>query len=75
VIPGAGANKDPINKPIRAIVAVWGTTVRVIPVVAVGANRAGTVIAGADSNADNYSLRVGRNCQRKYANGQQANIL
>jgi hypothetical protein len=75
VIPGARADKHAVDKVVRAIVAVGRATIRVIPVIAVAANRSRTVIGRAHSNADNHSLCVGRNCQCKHANRQQSNIF
>src|SRR6266700_2256403 len=43
-VPGAGADKHAVDKVVRAIVAVRSTAIRVIPVVAVGADRSRPVV-------------------------------
>jgi hypothetical protein len=71
VIPRASADKDSAIEPVRAVVAVGRTGIRVIIIVAVSAYRSWTPIAvtWADSNADNYSLRV-REGSEKHANDE-----
>ena len=66
--PRAGANKEAIHKVVRTVVAVRRASIRVIPVVAVGAHRSRPVIARTNSNADNHSLRVRRSCRRQREN-------
>ena len=70
VIPGAGTDKHAVDKVVRAVVAIRRTTIRVIPIVAVSADRSGTVVRWTNSNADKHSLRVRRNCHREHANSQ-----
>jgi hypothetical protein len=70
VIPRARADKDSTGEPIRAVVPVGRTGIRVIIIVAVGAYRSCTHIAvRANSNADNHSLRV-RERSEKHANAE-----
>ena len=68
--PWAGANKDAIKKVVWTIVAVRRASIRVIPVIAVGAHRRRTVVARANPDADNHSLCVRRSCRRQYENRQ-----
>jgi hypothetical protein len=69
--PRAGAYKHATDKVVWTVVAIRRTSIRVISVVAVGANRSGTVVGRTDSNADNYSLRVGWKCCREHTNSKQ----
>src|SRR6266567_3436865 len=75
VMPGAGADKHAVDKVVRAIVAVRSTAIRVIPVVAVGADRSRPVVRRTNSNADKHSLCVRRNRHREHANRQQRKIF
>jgi hypothetical protein len=67
VIPGAGADKEPTNKPARAVKAIRRTGVWVIVVIAPRTNRGGVAIsvipvpaiASSNPNADTH-LSVGR---------------
>ena len=65
VEPRAGADEDAVHEVVRAVEAVGGAGVRIITVVAIGADRGGTdrdshgTNANADTNAD---LRVGTAC-------------
>ena len=52
VIPGAGADEDSADKPVRAVVAVRRARVRRIRVVAVRANGRRADIGRADSHSD-----------------------
>jgi hypothetical protein len=65
VIPRAGADEHAIKKPIWAVVAVRRTSIRIIIVVAVSANRRWAIIARA--NAYHHSLRM-REGRAKEAN-------
>jgi hypothetical protein len=70
VEPRAGADKHATREPLRSVVAVRRAGVRVIAIVAVGADwwRAvvgRAVIAGAHSHAHNHSLRVRKGCQEE----------
>jgi hypothetical protein len=58
--PWAGADEHAIKKPIWAIVAVRRTSIGVIIVVAVSANRwrAIVIARAADANAYHHSLRM-----------------
>lgn len=58
VEPGAGADEEAVHEVVRAVEAVGRAGVRIIAVVAIGADRGGTN-ANADTNAD---LRVGTAC-------------
>jgi hypothetical protein len=59
VVPGAGADEDATYKPVRAVVSVGSAGVRIIIVVAVGADWRGAVINGsADSDAEGDALGV-----------------
>jgi hypothetical protein len=71
VIPRAGADEVSADEPVRAVVAVGRTSIRVIIIVAVSAYRSWPPIAvtWADSNADNHSLRV-RKGSEKHANAE-----
>ena len=58
VEPGAGTDEDAVHEVVRAVETVGRAGVRIIAVVAIGADRGGTN-ANADTNAD---LRVGTAC-------------
>src|SRR6266700_2791825 len=75
VEPWSSTDKHAVDKVVRAVVAIRRTTIRVIPVIAVGARRSRPVVRWADSNADKNSLCMGRNCHRKHANRQQRKIF
>ena len=68
--PRAGTYKDATRKVVWTVVAVRRTSIRVIPVVAIGAHRSRAVVARTNSNADNHSLRVRRSCRRQRENRQ-----
>jgi hypothetical protein len=68
--PRAGAYEEATHKVVRCVVAVRRASIRVIAVVAVGAHRSRTIVGWANSNADNHSLRLRRNCSEKHANCQ-----
>ncbi len=70
VIPGAGTDKHAVNKVVRAVVAIRRATIRVIPVVAVGADRSRPVVRRTNSDADKHSLCMRRNRRREHANCQ-----
>ncbi len=68
VIPRTGADKDSAREPLRTVVAVWRTRVRVIRVVTVSARGSGAKVSRANSNsyrayayanANRNSLRIG----------------
>lgn len=61
VIPGPYANEHAVYKPLRPVEAVRRAGIRVIIIVAIGANRRRAVVAGAHSDAYNHSLRA---CKR-----------
>jgi hypothetical protein len=62
VEPGAGADKDATNEPLRTVVAVGSASIGVIPVVAIIAYwRNIAAVPGANSDA-HYNLRMGRSC-------------
>jgi hypothetical protein len=69
VIPRAGADEDAAHKPARAIVAIGGTCVRVIRIVAPGAYRWAnrvpvSIIAISDANPDPYLRMSGSRYER-----------
>jgi hypothetical protein len=57
-IPGACADEDAVHEPARAIVAIGGASVRIVAVVAVGADRSRTNNGAANGHADS-DLRMG----------------
>ncbi len=71
--PGSGADEDSAREPVRPIVAVGRTGVRIVSIVAIGAHRRCAIVARPkpDSYAD-LSLRVG---QRNHQNRQQCQIF
>jgi hypothetical protein len=73
--PWASADKDTACEVVWTVVAVRRASIRVIPVVAVGANRSRTVVSRADSNADNHSLRMRRRCGQEHEDCQQTHIF
>jgi hypothetical protein len=59
VVPGAGADEDSTDEVIRPVVTVWGAGVRIVAVVAVGADRR-SAVDGTYPNSDAKPyLRVG----------------
>ena len=70
--PWAGTDEDPSREPIGTVKTVRRTSVRVIVVVAIRANRCGVdiPIARANSHSKCHSLRVGKR-RAKHANSQQ----
>lgn len=53
VIPGTDADEDAVHEPVRAVVAVWGASIRIIVVIAIGANRGGANDdGGSNGNAE-----------------------
>jgi hypothetical protein len=67
VVPGSRADKDAAGKPRRAIVSVRRAGIRIVAVVAIGADRSRIPIAvtavnrSADTNADrNLGMRIRR---------------
>ncbi len=73
--PWARADKDTTHKIVWTVVAVRCASIRVIPIVAIGAYRSRAYIGRADSHADNHSLCVRRSRGCEHANGQQSNVL
>src|SRR5467141_557183 len=73
--PRAGANENSTYKIVWPVVAIRRASIRVIPIVAVGAHRSRPVVGRADSNADNHSLRMRRNRCQEHANCQQTHIF
>ena len=77
-IPGAGADEDAANKPVRAVVAVGGACVRIVVVIAIGAHRGRAIVGGAVSvidgaakartEGDVLGVGIGRG---EHANGEQ----
>jgi hypothetical protein len=65
-VPGAGADKDAAYKPIRTVVAVRRTSIRVIRIVAICADRSRADVARANPDT-NRKLGVcgGREQQEK----------
>src|SRR6266436_5271383 len=68
--PWARANKDAAYKVVWTVIAVRSASIRVISIVAIGADRSRAYIGRADSYADNHSLCLRRNRGCKHANGQ-----
>jgi len=68
MVPRAGPNEDSADEPVRTVVAIGCASVRVIPVVAIGAYR-GVTVTAANSNG-NPNLCPRRSRQRKHANRQ-----
>ena len=66
VIPGACADEDAANEPVRAIKTVGRAGVWIVVVVAIFADRRGAVInGGANSDAEGDALGVGvRRCEK-----------
>jgi hypothetical protein len=63
VIPRAGADEDSTDEPIRPVVSVGGAGVRVIIVVAIGADGSRPVIHGTsytDAKGDALGVRARR---------------
>jgi len=69
VEPWTSADENATDKPIRTVVAIGCTSIRVIPVIAVGAGRSGTYINWSNPNANRH-LRVRRHGCREHANCQ-----
>jgi hypothetical protein len=60
VVPGAGADEDAADEPVRPVVSVGSAVVGGIIVVAIGADWRGAVIdGGADTNPEGDALGVG----------------
>lgn len=58
--PGASSNEDAIHEPVRPVIAVGGARVRIIGIVAVGADRSGSVVTRSYPYSHSKSdLRVG----------------
>jgi len=72
VEPRAGADEDPADEIVRAVVTVWCAGVRIVAVVTVGAGRC-SAVNGAYSDAD-ANLGVGAGSGEKQ-NSQQCNIF
>jgi hypothetical protein len=61
-VPGAGSNKQAAGEPRRAIVAIRSASIRIVAVVAIGADRSGIAVAAINRAADpdtNRHLRMG----------------
>jgi hypothetical protein len=58
VIPGACADEDAVHEPARAVVAIGGASVRIVAIVAVGADGSRTYNGGANAYTDS-DLRMG----------------
>jgi hypothetical protein len=72
-IPWAGTDKHSACEPIRPVIAVRRASVRIVPVVAVGAYRCCSDVAWTDSHA-HRDLRL-RVCQRQHQNRDQSQIF
>ena len=60
VIPGAGADEDAADEPVRAVVSIRGAGVWIVVVVAIFADWRGTVInRSSNSDAEGDALGVG----------------
>jgi hypothetical protein len=71
VEPGTGADEDSADEPIRAVVSIGRTSIRVIIIVAVRAyrRRSNITISRPESYADSHSLRVSER-SGKHANAE-----
>jgi len=72
VKPGAGADEDAADEPVRSVVSVGGTGVRIIAIVAISADRGRAVIdwhANSDAERDALGLRTG---SREETNGEKS---
>lgn len=69
VEPGASADEDASNEPVRAVKAVRRASIWVIVIVAVSAYRSGPEVSGTNANA-NGNLRVGGHRSRKHADAE-----
>jgi len=61
VIPRSGADEDAAGEPIRSVIAVGGAGVRIIVVIAIGADGSGPVIHGTsytDAKGDALGVRA-----------------
>lgn len=72
VIPRARANEDAADEVVRPVIAVWSAGVRIVAVVAVGADRR-RAVDGAHSNGY-ANLRVGI-ARGKKQNSQQCHVF
>lgn len=71
VEPGAGADEDAADEPVRPVVSVGGTGVGIIAIVAISADRGRAVIgwdANSDAERDALGLRTG---SREETNGEK----
>lgn len=57
--PRASPNEESVCEPIRSVIAVWRTSVGIIVIVTIGANRSRADVCRAHSNADYHSLSIG----------------
>ena len=60
VIPRTSADEHAANEPLRAVITVGGASIRVIRIVAVGADRRRTYDSRPNSHSDRDSLGMGR---------------
>jgi hypothetical protein len=61
-IPRAGADEDAAHEPVRSVIAVGGAGVRIIVVIAIGADGSGPVIHGTsytDAKGDALGVSAG----------------
>jgi hypothetical protein len=60
VIPGPHTDEYAVHKPLRPVVAIRRTGVRIIVVVTIGTNRRWTDVSRANSYANDHPLRAGK---------------
>jgi hypothetical protein len=79
VIPGAGTDEDAADEPVRSIISVGGAGIRIIAVVAIGADWSRTVISrdtDSDAKGDALGVRVRRGEEtNSETNAEQAEKL
>jgi hypothetical protein len=61
VIPGPHADEYAVHEPLRTVIAIRRTGVRVIVIISIGANWRRAIIAGPNAHPDEHSLRA---CKR-----------
>jgi hypothetical protein len=75
--PGAGANEDPADEPVRAVVSVRRTGIGGIAVIAIRASRSPVAVSvpgvsrSTKANAKRHSLRVRISCTKQANRNQQ----
>jgi len=63
--PRAGADEHAAHEPIRSVVAIGGAGIRIIPVIAVGANRRGANIGRTHAYSNDHSLRIRKRSEKQ----------